>query len=63
MNEDFASPEEVELARRIYCADSDNNVEVSNKARVSRNSDGIWVEARVFISYESIAISGFGEFN
>ena len=63
MNEEFAAPEEVELARRIHCADSDGDIEIDEPARISRGADGIWVQGWLFLSNESIAASGFGELN
>ncbi len=63
MNEEFASPEEVELARSIHCVHNDDEINIVEPARISRGEDGIWVQGWLFVSNESIAISGFGEFN
>ena len=60
MNEEFASPDEVELARSIHCVQNDDEVKIDERTRISRSQDGIWVQGWLFISNESLHISQLG---
>lgn len=48
---DYATDDEVKLARDRHCAGSDNEIEIDKPARASRGDDGMWVQAWVWIPY------------
>lgn len=57
MNHERASHTELELARKIY---ADDDIQIDSDANVARADDGIWVQAWVFVSSESLTTSQFG---
>lgn len=57
MKREFATPDEREIARDLYCLKSDDNIEVDDDAKVSRVYDEdtgelmhVWVQAWVYVS-------------
>jgi hypothetical protein len=51
--EEFATDDEAATARARHCADSDNEIEIDEPARVSRGAEGYWVQAWVWVPTES----------
>ena len=56
---EFATEEEIELARRIH-TDHDE-VRVSDIAEINRVNGGFWVQGWLWVSDESHAASNFGD--
>ena len=57
MDHERISHAELELARKIY---ADDDIQIDHDAHVTRAEDGVWVQAWVFVSSESLITSAFG---
>lgn len=61
MNIERVSAQEREIAYDVHRKFGE--VQIDDGAPVRRQDDGIWVQAWVFVSNETLAISNFGEPN
>ena len=61
MTQRLATDAELELARKIHVNDEVNIDD--HHVPIAEAEDGIWVQAWVFVSHESLATSTFGALN
>lgn len=61
MNIERASAKERDIAYEVHRKFGE--VQIDDGAPVKRQDDGVWVQAWIFVSNETLAISNFGELN
>jgi len=61
MNQSRSTAREREAAINIH--QQTGEIQVDDGAPVIRQDDGVWVQAWIFVSNETLAISNFGELN